>query len=56
MNNSSGKSIPNEVEIFNSVDKGSAKIKSQKRSSVLFTQKSNAIGKNNQKKGMTRIK
>ncbi|MEI7627953.1 MAG: hypothetical protein WCJ80_06920 [Bacteroidota bacterium] len=56
MNNSSGKSIPRADVIFNSVDKGRAKINSQKRSSVLFTQKSKAKGNSNQRKGIDSIK
>jgi hypothetical protein len=56
MNNSSGKSKPSDAVIFNSVDKGRAKINSQKRSSVLFTQKSTTIGNANHKKGMESIK
>jgi hypothetical protein len=56
MNNSSGKSIPREGVIFNSVDNGSINIRSQKRSSVLLTQKSNMIGNSNHRKGIATIR
>jgi hypothetical protein len=56
MNNSSGKSIPRDGVIFNSVDNGNATINIQNNPSVLFTHISNTIGNNKQRKGIARIK